>query len=595
MHMRRVVWQACLLLACQVLAPTAVAAQEVPYRVEITGAPSDDLSEKLEADSRLVQTEAEAAASVISLRRRAEADMDRLDEVLRAEGYYDGHASFTIDEAAQPVAVTISVDAGPRTRMEAFNVRVDHAANQPDPEPVPLGDLGLAIGEPARAQSVVTAQAALLKALAEQGYPLAKVRDRRVVVDHAAHTMRVELTVAAGPLCRFGAVTVTGLSRLDQGWVRNRLPWQTGERFSLAQMDLLRKRLVESRLFSSVKLTTAEAVEPDGSLPITVDVREADRRSIGVGASWASSEGFGGHATWEHRNLLGGAERLRAQLTASEIRNALDLTARVPDLGAADQDGLASFTAEEQRTNAYITRTVGGALGMEWVLTPTWRAAASGAVERTFEDRDDRRRTYTLVSFPLEARHDGTDDLLDPTRGNRLRLQVRPFIEALGGTVSFNRFEVSDSHYLEVLDNPRIVLAGWGRFGAITGNGLDNIPADKRFYVGGGGSVRAYGYQMAGPVNASGTPTGGLSELAFGGEVRARVTDTIGIVPFVEAGSAYESRLPHPEDDLRWGAGLGVRYVTPIGPVRADIAVPLNRRPGIDSAYQVYLSLGQAF
>jgi translocation and assembly module TamA len=590
MRMRRVIGLACLLLL-----PWHAAAQEIPYTVEITGAPSAELGDKLDGESRLVQARDEAAPSVVSLRRRAEADMDRLVEVLRSEGYYDGRASFTMDEAAQPVAVAVTVDAGPRYAIEAFNVRLDHAADQPEPEPVPIADLGIGIGDPARAQSVVTAQAALLKALAEQGYPLAKVRDRRVVVDHAAHTMRIELVVAAGPLCVFGPVSIGGLERLDPAWVRNRLPWQTGERFSLAQMELLRKRLVESRLFSSVKLSTAEALESDGHLPIAIELREADRRSIGAGVSWASSEGFGGHADWEHRNLLGGGERLRARLTASQIRNALDLTGRVPDLGAADQDGLASFTAEEQRTEAYTTRTVGGSVGMEWMLTPTWRAAASGALERTFEERDNRRRAYTLVSFPLEARHDDTDDLLDPTRGNRLRLQVRPFVEALGGTVGFTRFEIGDSQYLEVLDAPHVVLAGWGRFGTITGAGLDAIPADKRFYVGGGGSVRAFGYQMAGPVNDSGTPTGGLSALAFGGEVRIKVTDSIGLVPFIDAGSAYASRLPHPEDDLRWGAGLGVRYFTPIGPVRADVAVPVNARPGIDDAYQVYLSLGQAF
>ncbi|MCR6631677.1 MAG: autotransporter assembly complex protein TamA [Magnetospirillum sp.] len=586
----RLVWLACLLAAA-----FPAAAQEVPYTVAVTGAPSTDLADKLEAESRLVQAKDQPAPSVISLRHRAEADMDRLVEVLRSEGYYAGKTSFTLDETARPVAVAVTVDAGPRFRLEAFNVRMDHAAGQPEPEPVPIADLGLGIGDPARAEAVVTAQAALLRALAEQGFALAKATERQVVVDHAAQTMRVEVVVASGPLCTFGPVTVNGLSRLDEGWVRRRIPWEPDEHFSLSAMESLRKRLVESRLFSSVKLSTAEAVDAEGRLPMTIDLREANRRSVGTGLSWASSEGFGARAFWEHRNLLGAAERLRGELTASQIRNAVDLTARVPDLGAVDQDGLAALTAEEQRTEAYNTRTLGGSVGMEWRLTPTWTVAASGAVERTFEERENRTRDYTLVSLPLEARHDNTDDLLDPSRGNRLRVQVRPFVEALGSTVGFTRFEIGDSHYLEVLNDPRIILAGWGHFGIITGAGLDSIPSDKRFYVGGGGSVRAYGYQMAGPVDDAGDPTGGLSALAFGGEIRVKVTDTIGVVPFIEAGSAYESRLPHPEDDLRWGAGLGLRYFTPVGPARLDVAVPLNRRRGIDDSFQVYLSLGQAF
>lgn len=588
--MRRAVW-----LAFFLLAPGAAPAQEAPYRVEISGAPTTDLADRLEAESRLVGAKDEIPASPQSLRRRAEDDMGRLVEVLRAEGYYGGTASFALDESVRPMMVTVTVDAGPRFHLEAFNVRLDRAADQPEPEPVPLADLGLAIGQPARAEAVVTAQAALLKALAEQGFPLAKVAERQVVVDHAAQTMRVEVVVSAGPLCRFGPTEISGLSRLDPGWVRNRLPWREGERFSVAYMESLRKRLVDSHLFSAVKLSTAKAVDAQGRLPIAIDLREADRRSIGTGASWASSEGFGAHAWWEHRNLLGAAERLRTELTASQIRNAFDVTARVPDLGTADQDGIAAVTAEEQRTDAYVTRTVGGSAGMEWLVSPSWRVSAAGALERTFEERNDRRRSYTLVSFPLEARHDDTDDLLDPTRGNRMRAQIRPFVEALGGTVGFTRFELGDSHYLQVLNQPRVILAGWGRFGTITGAGLDAIPADKRFYVGGGGSVRAYGYQMAGEVDDAGDPLGGLSELAFGGEIRVKVTDTIGLAPFIEAGNAYATRLPHPEDGLRWGAGLGLRYFTPIGPVRADIAVPLNPRPGIDDSFQVYLSLGQAF
>lgn len=588
--MRLVLW---LFLA--LMAPVSAWAQQLPYTVALDGAENLGFQDRIEAASRLFQLKDEPPASLLSLNRRAEADMDRMAEVLRAEGYYGAQLSFTVDDQTQPVAVTVKLVPGPLFTLEAFNMRVDAAANTPEPKPVPLSDLALAIGQPAQAKAVVDAQAAWLRALAEQGYALAKVEDRQIVVDHATAIMRVDLVVSSGPLCVFGPVTVTGLTDVDEAWVRRRLPWQPDERFSLSLMETLRKRLVESRLFSSVKLTTAKQAEAGGRLPITVDLHESDQRSVGVGVSWSSSEGVGGNAYWEHRNLMGAAERLRSSLTASQIRNAADVTLRIPDVLGVDQDVLSSVTAEEQRTDAYITRTIGGSVGMEWVVTPTWRAAASTALERTYEERSDTIRQFTLVSFPLEARQDDSDDILDPSRGNRLRVQVRPFVSALGGTVGFTRFEIYDSHYVMLLNHPRTILAGWGRVGAISGGGLNDVPADKRFYVGGGGSVRAFGFQRAGPLDDAGDPTGGLSALAFGGEIRVKVTDTIGVVPFIEAGNAYASRMPHPSDGLRWGAGLGLRYFTPIGPVRADIAVPLNPRPGIDDSYQIYLSLGQAF
>jgi len=588
--MRLPVW---LLLA--LLAPWVAVAQNVPYAVALKGAESLGFRDRVEEASRLIQLRGEPPASLLSLQRRAEADMERIMEVMRSEGYYGAKVGFETDEAAQPVNLTITLDPGPRFRLLAFNARMDAAAGTPEPKPVPLDQLGIAIGQPARAQSVVDAQAALLRVLAEQGYPLAKVQERDVVVDHAAATMRVDLVVSSGPLAKFGSVSVSGLERVDEGWVRRRQPWEPGERFSVTRMEELRKLLVESRLFSSVKLSTAEATEPDGSLPVTIELKESRHRSIGTGVSWSSSEGFGAEAYWEHRNLLGAAERLRTTLVASEIRNAADVALRVPDVLGVNQDVVSSFTAEEQRTDAYVTRTIGGAVGMEWKVTETWRASASTSLERTFEERAETRRAYTLVSFPLEARQDSTDDLLDPTRGNRLRAQIRPFVEQLGGTVGFTRFELYDSHYIEVLNQPRLILAGWGRIGTISGTGLDDVPADKRFYVGGGGSVRAYGCQQAGPVDDTGDPTGGLSALAFGGELRIKVSETVGVVPFIEAGNAYESRLPRPANGLLWGAGLGLRYHTPVGPVRADVAVPLNGRSGLDDAYQVYLSLGQAF
>jgi translocation and assembly module TamA len=113
--------------------------------------------------------------------------------------------------------------------------------------------------------------------------------------------------------------------------------------------------------------------------------------------------------------------------------------------------------------------------------------------------------------------------------------------------------------------------------------------------MGGAGSVRAFGFQKAGPVDAAGDPTGGVSALGLGGELRFRASDTIGVVPFVEGGRAYASRLPDLSQTLFWGGGIGLRYITPIGPVRADVAVPVNRRSGVDDPFQIYLSLGQAF
>jgi translocation and assembly module TamA len=138
------------------------------------------------------------------------------------------------------------------------------------------------------------------------------------------------------------------------------------------------------------------------------------------------------------------------------------------------------------------------------------------------------------------------------------------------------------------------VLAGRVNVGAIAGSQRNRIPADERFYAGGGGSIRGYEHQKVGPLRDD-TPLGGRSLLEFSIEARTRISNRFGIVPFIDGGTVFESAYPTFGRTLRWGAGIGFRYFSPIGPIRFDVAVPLNRRSGIDKAFQIYISLGQAF
>lgn len=571
-------------------------AQTVPYTVEMTGVADTDLRRRIEEHARLFTLAAEPPASLEALKHRVEGDEVRIQEVLRSEGYYDARADFAIlDEDARPVPVRITVEPGAEFTLQSYDVRYQLPEGAPPPGPVELEKLGLRIGQRARAQLVAEARPALLRILADRGYPLAMVEDRLVEVDHAANAMRVTVTVDTGGLARFGEVEIEGLEDVSQAVITRRIPWKEGDVFSVTEVEELRQSLQDTRLFSLIRIATADELGEDGRLPITIGVEEALHRSIGFSANWSSTEGFGGGAFWEHRNLLGGGERLRASANAGEIRTALDLLYREPDFFSVGQSLLVSGTVEEMRTDAFLTQTVGTSAVVERALTETWTVSGGIALERTIEEERLRRSIFTLVSFPLEARHDTTNSVLDPTQGNRLRVTVQPFVEALG-TTGFTRMSVSDSVYWKLREqSPRLVAAGWARLGTIRGANSDDVPADKRFYVGGGGSVRPFGFQLAGPLDAQGEPTGGLSSIGFGGELRVRATESIEVVPFLEAGRAYAEQWPQLGDEVLWGGGLGVRYHTPIGPVRADIAVPVNPRPNIDDSYQVYLSLGQAF
>ncbi len=570
-------------------------AQDAAYDLTIEGVDSDGLRAAIEEASRLRSLADRPPPSKAGLERRIEQDLDTIGRVLASRGYYAGTASADIRGDEPPYEVVLQIIPREQYRLEQVDLRFQ----APRGAPVPALDaeaLRLEPGTPARAEAVIEAETRLLAALAERGWPLAKAVDRDVVVRHEQARMDVTFVVDPGPKAVFGETRIVGLSEVEEAFVRNRLPWQPGETFRLSLLTEGRNALSATGLFGNIRIQTAQEVEEGGRLPVIVEVAERDFRSIGVGANYSTSQGVGVEAFWEHRNLFGNAERFRATAAYSETAAALSGSFRRPDvLDRPDLDFVADSSVEQEQTEVYETRSVQVSSGLEWQLSDRWWLSARGALERSFEEEDNRRRAFTLVSVPLAARRDSADDLLDPTQGGRTSLQWQPFLESLGSDVSFTRAEAGQTLYWQLAEEPRTILAGWGRLGAILAAKPPELPADKRFYAGGGGSVRGYGYQLAGPVDDQGDPVGGRSLLAFGSELRLNLTEDWGGVTFLEAGNAYPEQLPALNRELRWGAGFGVRYNTGFGPVRADIAFPLNRRAGIDDSFQLYLSLGQAF
>ncbi|WP_185961473.1 autotransporter assembly complex family protein [Telmatospirillum sp. J64-1] len=570
-------------------------AQDVPYHVHIRGV-GEELLETIEQNSRLVGLADRPPPSMIALRRRAEEDEERLLDVLSSQGYYAGTVSVAIDESASPVNVTIDVELGPPFILTAYNV---HTRN-PDPTAQPitilLDALGLNLGSRAIAADIVAAQTRLIEELGRHSYPLARVLDRRAVADFATNTLTVDLTIDTGPFARFGEATISGTTDVAPIYVRRRLTFEENEAWQSDKLEETRQVLAQTGLFAAVRVDAGREMDEEGRLPVAVSVTERPHRTIGGGIGWSTAIGPNAEVFWQHRNLFGVAERLDLAARYSEIRTGFDAAFRKPDLFARNQNLLATFVLEQQNTDAYETRTIGIGGAYEWVASDQWTLVGGVQIEytRQTDSVTDETQDFTLVSFPTEARRDTTDDFLNPTQGGRFSIRYQPFVDILGSTTSFHRLELADSVYLSLDQDSRYVLAGWASVGTILGAGHTDIPADRRFYVGGGGSVRGYGYQMAGPLNASGDPIGGRSMLAFGSELRMRFGENWGVVPFVEAGSSYVDTYPDLGERLFWGAGLGLRYYTPFGPVRADVAVPLNRRSQ-DDAFQIYLSLGQAF
>ncbi len=565
------------------------------YDVRITGVKDSALMDMLEGSSQLIALRARPPQTQAGLQRRAQEDLERLMATLRSEGFYASSIDHEIDSSGRPIIVRLSVATGTQYRLAQYEVTyqggtVPEQAERPTP-----ADLGYEIGMPARAPRIQESQRKLLRYLAEHGYPFAKVLDREAVVDRATSGMAVALEVDSGPRGRFGPVTIEGLDRVEQDYVLNLLTWREGETYDIGKMAAARANLTGTGLFSSVAIEPGTELDAEGRLPIMLELTESVHRSFGLGASYSTDVGARGEIFWEHRNLLGRAEQLRLSGTAAEIEQSALAGFRKPDFWRPGQALLSDGAIVRRNTDAFEEQSATGYLGLEIPLGPHWLTAAGLSTSYDVLKDDDGTQRLLLLGLPLTGERSSTDNRLNPTRGTRLSLSLTPYFGVGDESPTFVTTIAGGSAYIALDSESRFVLAGRTRIGSALGEPTEKIPANKRFYAGGGGSIRGYEFQSVGPLDASDDPLGGRSLLEVGAELRIRATESIGLVPFVDGGSVYDSSYPDFEEAFRWAAGLGVRYFAGFGPLRLDIALPLDKRKDVDDDFQLYVSFGQAF
>jgi translocation and assembly module TamA len=569
--------------------------ERVNYTVNVTGV-DGELLDLMQRSSLLQQLIDRPPPTLGGILRRAETDRQRFDQVLRSRGYYGGNVTFEVDAERQPVTVTFSVEPGEPFVLADYNVRyVDPGDAPKTPD---LAALNLAIGMRAEAARIVAAGNLLIDALHNEARPFAREVDRQAVVDLEHRTMSVDVLIEAGPRAGFGPVTFTGLERTKEDYVEQWVGWRPGDPFRQSDLDALQRNLSSTGLFTAVAVTRADALNPEGNVPISVKTFPAKHRSVGGSINYSTDRGAGGRLFWEHRNFLGRDEDLRLALSGDFLEQAASIRFTRPNFRELDRSLFARADFLQSDTNAFQGLQGSVAAGLEWRITERWRASVGGGLEYANLDDNlqDSRITSILGSIPATIAYRNVDSELDPTSGFRLDLLLTPFFgQSNDKPVAFHATEVEVAGHYPVDTERRFVLATRTRVGSIVGASLADIPPNRRFYAGGGGSIRGYEYQKVGPLDAAGDPIGGRSRIEVSAEVRVRVWREIGVVPFIAGGQVYESVYPDFSESFQWAAGLGLRYHTVVGPLRLDVAFPINRRAGIDDSFQIYISLGQAF
>lgn len=500
-----------------------------------------------------------------------------------------------------------------------------------------LGDLqrraGLTAGAPRDLEQVEIARNMARSELREHGFPAGEV-DTTEQAGRGARSVVVTLTARPGPFARFGGVDLTGNGGVSPRVVRRQLGFTPGEPFRQSAIVATERRLYGLELFQFVTVEPGTVAE-DGTVPTRITLVETKHRQLRFGVGWGTEDHARAEAEWTSRNFLGGARAASLHVKGSSLERGVRVSVSDPSLPGGVSVGV-SGQSWSSRTPAYALRTTGARVGL---LTSFGAAVAPGvlrarhsvsvAVAREFEGYtvssaalSDATLRPTLIALGLnpysgegsgtvfavsvDAQHTTVPDLLNARRGWQMTLHGERAVRALGGDFAYQEATAEARTYVPL--GQRLVLAGKGR-AAWIGTGADpetTVPFFKRYFLGGATSLRGWSRFDVAPLSPDGLPIGGFTLLESSAEARVDVDagGTFGVVAFVDAGNVWGQTWKFPDvTDLRADAGAGVRFGTPVGPLRFDVAYQLTPIPGLltrgglgeAGRWRFHLSFGQAF
>jgi len=580
----------------------------IRYRLEIEGLEPVGLEDRFRDLSALLEG-GRKAGNAAQVSARADADVQLTTNLLRSEGYYDAVANAVVGPLpGEDGQLLVAITATPGTRYALGTIELvgDEAPLAAEPLALARSALALTSGEPIVATAVEAAEANVALRLPEQGYPFVEIGQRDILLDGATFTGDYTLPLTAGRKARFGGFRLAGDPVFDVEHIGILPRFEAGEIYDSRRVDDLRQALIATSLLSTVAVepVATGTIDAEGIETVDLLVRQTrgPARNLAANAGYGTGEGVRVSASWTHRNLFPPEGALTAAAVAGTNEQSVRGQFVRSNAGQRDRALQIGASVARQRFDAFNAETINLNTSLARVSTPIWQkrwtwslgAELLASRETSFDPVQAAadRGTYLIAALPTQLGYDRSDNLLDPTRGFRLTGRASPEAQKrTGGSFdAYGRFLLEASAYYPVM--PSLVIAGRARLGAIVGAPRDEIAPSRRLYAGGGGSVRGFGFQQLGPRGADNQPLGGRSLTEFALEARYRFGD-FGVVPFIDAGRLGPDATPS-LSGMRYGVGIGARYYTNFGPMRIDIATPINRQPG-ESRIALYISIGQAF
>ncbi|MDC0864782.1 BamA/TamA family outer membrane protein [Rickettsiaceae bacterium] len=517
-------------------------------------------------------------------------------KLLHSQGYYSSEINTEITHnKTHSIIFHISL----RERYKISHIFIKHTKESNKDVVIPDRDeLSVKKGQFAIAGNILDEQNEISDLIENRNCLLSLKISHDAIIDEVHKLVKVTFFVNAGQQATIGELEFDDLKDIKNEYVQKLISLKRGQCFRSSYIDKARQDLQKTGLFASTTPTIPDKTNKDGSVPVTFHLIERKRRSVKTGFEYRTDLGFGATLGWENRNLFGSGEDLRIDLFGNRQEQMLETNYIEQFFIRNDQTLKLSSKLDNKKSKAFDSYEASISALIDRKISKHWNIGAGGRLSRSIvrESKDKDREHFTLISTPLYVIHDTRDNIFSPQKGYDVKLEAAPYLEVQSHNKYFLKTKLLASTYFTLPSSSRHVLAMRAGVGSILGiNSLDDIPHVERFYIGGSNSLRGYAYQFAGKLNKNNRPIGGRSFLETSVELRIGITDHIGIVGFLDSGRSYNAIFPNSKQKLLQGSGVGLRYITSMGPIRADIGFPLKRRKGIDQPFQIYFGIGQAF
>lgn len=516
-------------------------------------------------------------------------------------GYLDAKLSVKIDDSKALVQLKVKIRPGALYHLNELEVLINEGAL-----PTHLRPLLPPLPCPAKTSLIQKSLGKILADFQTRGYPFVKIESQIFDVIGTSADLKGRVLISTGPFCLFGNCKVTGNKGVLQQFIDKRLRFSPNEPFNINQVDESRKNLEASGLFNAA---TIELQRRNSSklgphfVDLNINLAEAKSRSLGIGLSRTISHNLdfdkdrelGIRVEWSHRNLRGLGENLALnsflskggsnttlQYSQQVETTRSDIAAQLRVAASFVQDKARGFDATSWSTGIYLDHQFQSAFSFSKGIK----------IEQIATHGELQFPKTSLLAFPLSLTWSTTSDLLDPHQGSKCSLLFTPVLNLNSERKLFTKQEIFLAHYF---DFNKVTLAISAQVANFWGIECGDVPPSLRYFLGSSNFMRGYSYKSISPLDARGKPKGGGSSITLAVEPRIRLHPQFTLVPFLEWGQVYSKNWPKKKNPFLRSTGLGVYVNSPIGPLRFDCAIPLNRRKDIDKKVEFYMSLGSAF